>query len=265
MRAHGLAAQKRFGQNFLVDASATARIAQLCVEPKLPIVEVGPGTGALTRAIVRAGGSLSAIEIDIGLNALLRADPELAAVRLIEADALAFDYDSLVNGEAWCAAGNLPYNIATPLIVGWLEARNPPQRIVAMVQRDVADRFAAGPNGEAYGSLSIVVQFYATVARAMTLKPAAFYPSPKVDSTVVVLDRRAEPPVAVRDRAFFLKVVQGAFAYRRKTLANSLLRTLEIPRERTQDALRTLGHAMEIRAEQLALGDFAALSDSLGP
>jgi 16S rRNA (adenine1518-N6/adenine1519-N6)-dimethyltransferase len=264
LRAHGLTAQKRFGQNFLIDGGAVARIAALCVEPGLPIVEIGPGTGALTRAIASAGADLTAIEIDRGLAAILRGDPELSGVRLIETDALAFDYDALAQGRDWCAAGNLPYNIATPLILRWIELANVPQRIVVMVQRDVADRFAAVPNGEAYGSLSIAVQFAMTVSRVMTLRPAAFYPVPKVESSVVVLQRRAQPAAAVRDRDRFLKVVRAAFAYRRKTLANSLSLALGIPRERTQEALKTLGHAMEIRAEQLALGDFAALSDALG-
>ncbi len=235
----------------------------MCTQVALPIVEIGPGTGALTRALVAAGATVTAIDIDPDMLAIARDDPALHAVTFVEADALTFDFDAWSGGRAWCAAGNLPYNIATPLIMGWLECANPPQRIVVMVQRDVADRFTARPNSPAYGSLSVALQFAVDVKRAFVLGPRAFYPAPNVESAVVVMEYRSNPAVAVLNRDFFLKVVRGAFAYRRKTLANSLSLALAIPRERTQEVLQSLGHAMEIRAEQLELRDFAAIADAL--
>jgi 16S rRNA (adenine1518-N6/adenine1519-N6)-dimethyltransferase len=227
------------------------------------VIEVGAGTGALTRALLECGANLSAIEIDLDLVEILRERRDLAAAQILAGDALGFDYAALAGNGPWCAAGNLPYNIATPLIAGWLEQRNAPQRIVAMVQRDVADRLTARPSTPQYGSLTLFANYWTTPKRAFVLSPRFFYPRPNVDSAVVVLERRPEPAVAVRDPARFMQVVRGAFAYRRKTLANSLSLALGIERARTQAALNALNIDTEIRAEQLDLGAFAALADEL--
>jgi 16S rRNA (adenine1518-N6/adenine1519-N6)-dimethyltransferase len=264
LAARGLKPKKRLGQHFLMDGGAAARIAKVCVlEPGARVIEIGAGTGALTRALLEAGARVAAVEVDPELVEILREREDLRDAQIFEADALAFDYDAYNAGEPWCAAGNLPYNIATPLILGWLEARNPPKRIVAMVQRDVADRFTAKPGTPAYGSLTLVAQYAADVRRAFTLGPSVFYPRPKVDSAVVVMELRPHPAVSVSDAGFLMQVVRAGFAYRRKTLANSLALALEIPRERTQASLRQQGLDTEIRAEQLDLGAFAALADGL--
>ena len=266
LSARGLRPKKRLGQHFLLDGAAAARIAAACVASGTTrVVEIGAGTGALTRALLDAGAGVTAIEIDPDLVEILRDRPDLAGANIVQADALVFDYDAAAEGEPWCAAGNLPYNIATPLITGWLGAADPPQRIVAMVQRDVADSFLAKPSTPAYGSLTLFTNYWATVTRAFVLGPGAFYPRPKVDSAVVIFERRSHPAVSVRDEALLLQVVRGAFAYRRKTLANSLSLALGIDRTRTQAALGTLDIDTEIRAEQLDLGAFGALADKLGP
>jgi 16S rRNA (adenine1518-N6/adenine1519-N6)-dimethyltransferase len=263
----GLRPKKRFGQNFLMDGGAISRIAALCApEPGTRVIEIGAGTGALTRAILARGADVTALEIDPDLVAILRERTDLANVAIVEADALAYDYEAEYRAHAaspWCAAGNLPYNVATPLLLRWLELAHPPDRIVAMLQRDVADRLIARPSTPQYGSLTVYVNFSVVVRRAFVLGPSVFYPQPKVDSAVVVLERRAQPAVEVRDRPFFLQVVRGAFAYRRKTLANSLSLALGIERARTQAALESLRIDTEIRAEQLDLGAFGALADSL--
>jgi 16S rRNA (adenine1518-N6/adenine1519-N6)-dimethyltransferase len=249
-----------------MDGGAVRRIAALCApEPGERVFEIGAGTGALTKALVDRGARVSALEVDPDLVAILRERPDLAGVDILEADALAFDYDAATGDGPWCAAGNLPYNIATPLVLAWIALEHPPDRIVAMLQRDVADRLTAKPSTPQYGSLTLYVSFATVVRRAFTLGPNAFFPQPKVESAVVVLERRAEPAVAVRDRTFFLQVVRAAFAYRRKTLANSLSLALGIERTRTQAALATLQIDTEIRAEQLDLGAFGALADSLAP
>jgi 16S rRNA (adenine1518-N6/adenine1519-N6)-dimethyltransferase len=261
---HGLRPKKRLGQHFLMDAGVAARIAALCVQhPGDRVIEIGAGTGALTVALLAAHGDVSAVEIDADLVKVLRSRPELQAANIVQADAMELDTDALTQGEAWCAAGNLPYNIATPLITGWLELARPPQRIVVMVQKDVADRFTAKPSTPAYGSLTIAVNYTMLVRRAFTLKPEAFFPKPGVQSAVVVMERRAEPAVTVRDRLFFGKVVRAAFAYRRKTLANSIALALGIERSRTQESLARLGYDTEIRGEQLDLDAFGALADDL--
>jgi 16S rRNA (adenine1518-N6/adenine1519-N6)-dimethyltransferase len=248
-----------------MDGGASKRIAAACVASGLSrVIEVGAGTGALTRALLDCGVTLTAIEIDPDLVEILRDREDLSRAEIVQADALEFDYAAAAGDAPWCAAGNLPYNIATPLIAGWLEQRNPPARIVAMVQRDVADRLTARPSTPQYGSLSLLASYWSEPKRAFVLGPSVFYPRPKVDSAVVVLERRPEPAVSARDPAFFMQVVRGAFAYRRKTLANSLSLALGIERARTQAALSVLAIDTEIRAEQLDLGAFAALADELG-
>jgi 16S rRNA (adenine1518-N6/adenine1519-N6)-dimethyltransferase len=266
LRERGLVPKKKFGQNFLMDGGATQRIAALCVPHEGErVVEIGAGTGALTHALVERGANVTAIEVDPDLIAILRARDDLAPATIVEADALTYDFETAGADAPWCAAGNLPYNIATPLVLRWLEMRHPPETIVVMVQRDVADRFLAKPSTPEFGSLSLAVQYRMDVRRAMVLGPEAFYPRPRVKSAVVVMQRRAKPIVVVRDEPFFLQVVRAAFAYRRKTLANSLALALGIARERTQESLRELGFDTEIRGEQLDLGAFARLADRLGP
>lgn len=249
-----------------MDGGASKRIATLCVEPPASrVIEIGPGTGALTAALVAAGAEVTAVEVDSDMVAILRDRSDLAAATIVHEDALAYDYAAFATAGAWCAAGNLPYNIATTLLTMWLEAPAPPARIVIMVQREVADRLTAAPSTPPYGSLTVFCRFFAVAKRAFVLRPGSFFPRPGVDSAVVVLTPHAEPPVRVRDRAFFLQVVRASFAYRRKTLANSLLLALEIDRARTQSALAALDIDSEIRAEQLDLGAFGALADALAP
>jgi 16S rRNA (adenine1518-N6/adenine1519-N6)-dimethyltransferase len=256
--------KKHLGQHFLMDAGAAKHIASLCtLDGPGTVVEIGAGTGSLTRALLAAGARVTAVEIDPALAGVLREQPDLGAANIVCADALEFDYAAAAGGEPWCAAGNLPYNVATPLIIGWLTRAPEPQRIVVMVQRDVADRFTAKPGTPAYGSLSLLVRYYTVARRAFVLGPGAFYPRPRVDSAVVVMERRAEPAVGVRDREFFWQVVRAAFAYRRKTFANSLALALGIERARVQAALAEHKLDSEIRAEQLDLGAFAALADEL--
>ena len=249
-----------------MDGGTSKRIAVACMmAPATRVVEIGAGTGALTRALLDGGARVTAIEIDDDMVSILRERTDLAAATIVHADALGFDYESLGTGEPWCAAGNLPYNVATPLVTSWLELAHPPQRIVVMVQRDVADRLTAKPSTSQYGSLTVFCSYFMAIRRAFVLGPGVFYPRPKVDSAVVVMDRHAVPAVAVRDRRFFLQVVRAAFAYRRKTLANSLHLALDIDRARTQTALAGLAIDSEIRAEQLDLGAFGALADALAP
>jgi 16S rRNA (adenine1518-N6/adenine1519-N6)-dimethyltransferase len=257
--------KKRLGQHFLMDRGIAARIAALAADrPGRRILEVGAGTGALTEALLALGAQVTAFDVDAALVDVLQARPELVGAAIVQADALAFDYDAYAADRTWRVAGNLPYNIATPLLVMLSERDDPPERIVAMIQRDVADRLTARPGTPAYGSLTLAIALSMRVTRAFVVGPAHFFPRPGVDSAVVILDRLEHPPVAVRDRGYLRQVVRAAFAYRRKTLANSLKLALSIPRERTADALRTLAIDPDIRGENLDLVSFAALSDALG-
>jgi 16S rRNA (adenine1518-N6/adenine1519-N6)-dimethyltransferase len=262
----GIRPKKRYGQNFLVNASAARSIARLALgatPASSACVEIGAGTGALTLALLERGGNVTALEIDPQLVAVLRARPELAAAHILTADALTFDYSQWAGGRSWIATGNLPYNIATPLMLRLIEMRDGPDSLTVMVQKDVAQRLTAAPGTAAYGSLSVAVQYAMSAELAFTLAPGSFFPVPKVHSSVVRLVRRAEPAVRTRDETLFWKVVRGAFAYRRKTLVNSLTLALGFDRARIVRALALNNISQELRGERLDLGDFAKLADAL--
>jgi 16S rRNA (adenine1518-N6/adenine1519-N6)-dimethyltransferase len=266
LESWGLRPKKRYGQNFLMDAGAARRIARLSLEDapeRARIIEIGAGTGQLTRALLEEGADVTAIEIDPQLVDILRSREELHGADIVHADALEFDFAAYAARGPWRVAGNLPYNVGTPLVIRLVEMDNGPQTITAMIQKDVADRLAAKPGSPAYGSLSIAVQYAMQVERAFTLGPRSFYPPPKVDSTVVRLVRRDVPAAQPRDLLLFRKVVRAAFAYRRKTLANSLALALEIERPRIAQAIATSGLAPELRGEQLDIDDFSRLADAL--
>lgn len=264
LRQFGYRPKKRLGQNFLMDSGAAARIASLVVPAAgARILEIGPGTGTLTRALLEARADVTAIELDEDMVRILRSRDDLAGAAIVQADALSFDYAAFAAGAAWRCTGNLPYNIATPLIMRLIEMPDGPELLVVMTQKDVADRLRAKPGDRAYGSLSVAVQYRMQVERAFTLTPRVFYPQPKVDSAVVRLQRRERPAVSVADEARFLQVVRGAFAYRRKTLANSLSLALQIDRAGVTNALQQLNYDTEIRGEQLAIGDFARIADAI--
>ncbi len=247
-----------------MDGGTARRIARLAVDaPGQRVLEIGAGTGALTAALLAAGGAVTAFDLDPEMVEILRGRDDLHAADLRQADALAFDYAGWAGAGEWRAAGNLPYNVGTPLLVKLATLERPPERIVAMIQKDVADRLLAKPGTAQYGSLTIAIGLTMQVQRALTVPPSAFYPRPGVVSTVVVLRRRDEPAAAVRDRAWFEQVVRGAFAYRRKTLANSLSLALDLPRERIAAAIGTLALKPDVRGEDLDLPSFAALADTL--
>ncbi|MDP9025365.1 MAG: 16S rRNA (adenine(1518)-N(6)/adenine(1519)-N(6))-dimethyltransferase RsmA [Candidatus Eremiobacteraeota bacterium] len=266
LQAWGLRPKKKLGQNFLTDGKAAQRIARLSLvdaPAHARVLEIGAGTGVLTKALIREGADVTAIEIDSQLVAILRSQTGLELASIVPADALAFDYGAYAAGSPWRVAGNLPYNVATPIIVGFCEMVWAPETVTVMIQKDVADRLAAQPGTPQYGSLSIAVQYAMTVERAFTLRPQAFYPAPKVDSTVVQLVRRAEAPVHPRDVAHFRTVVRAAFAYRRKTLANSLVLAMNCGRDDAARAIRESHLDEMVRGEQLSMADFARLSDAL--
>ena len=249
-----------------MDSAAAQRIARLALQDAATdtrILEIGAGTGALTQALLEGSNDVTALEIDPQLVAILANRPELRAANVLLADAMSYDFATFSKGRRWHATGNLPYNVATPLMLELIEMDGGPATITVMIQKDVADRLAAKPATPAYGSLSIAVQYEMNVERAFTLGPRVFYPPPKVDSSVVRLVRRAKPAVQPRDVTLFRKVVRAAFAYRRKTLANSLHLALGLERSVIADAIAHGDLPAEIRGEQLDIHAFARLADAL--
>jgi 16S rRNA (adenine1518-N6/adenine1519-N6)-dimethyltransferase len=236
--------KKRFGQHFLTDRSILKRIVRFA-QPGNIIVEIGPGAGALTRELAAVAERVIAIEIDRDLIAGLRASMP-ANVEVVEGDALEAPFP----GEPFHLVGNLPYNVATPLLKRFIEHRNHILAATVMVQKEVADRIAAKPRTREYGPLSILVQYYANVKYGFTVPPGAFTPKPKVDSAVIRLTWKPGMP----DARGFTDFVHQAFASRRKTLANNLSRMF--PALDRAEIVRRLGSHPAARPEELSVGEF---------
>ena len=265
IRAHGLAAKKSLGQNFLLDLNLTRRIARIAAPlAGRTVVEVGPGPGGLTRALLLEGAArVVAVERD---ERCLAALGEIAVrypdrVDVVAGDALEVDWRSIVglsHGEKAIIAANLPYNVATKLLVGWLESEPwPPwfDRLVLMFQKEVAERIVAEPGSKAYGRLAVISQWRCTARLALALKPEAFTPPPKVSSAVVELVPRDAPSPAC-SVVTLGKVTAAAFGQRRKMLRVSRKQLTPFP----ELALRRAGIDPELRAEALAVADFARLA-----
>ena len=265
IRAHGLAAKKSLGQNFLLDLNLTRRIARIAAPlAGRTVVEVGPGPGGLTRALLLEGAArVVAVERDerclaaLGESAVRYPD----RVDVVAGDALEVDWRSIVglsHGEKAIIAANLPYNVATKLLVGWLESEPwPPwfDRLVLMFQKEVAERIVAEPGSKAYGRLAVISQWRCTARLALALKPEAFTPPPKVSSAVVELVPRDAPSPACSVGTLG-KVTAAACGQRRKMLRVSLKQLTPFP----ELALRRAGIDPELRAEALAVADFARLA-----
>jgi 16S rRNA (adenine1518-N6/adenine1519-N6)-dimethyltransferase len=249
--------RKRFGQNFLRDASVIARIvAVIAPHPGDRLVEIGPGEGALTGPLLEAAGTLTAIELDRDLVAALRTRfPPGSGLELIEGDALSFDFRALAGDGPLRLVGNLPYNISTPLLFHLFDQHAAVADMHFMLQKEVVDRLAAAPGSKTYGRLSVMAQYACAVTPLLSVPPGAFRPPPKVDSTVVRLVPHAKPPVAVDDPERLRRLVTAAFAQRRKTLRNTLRDHIDA------EAMRAAGVDPGRRAETLSLEEFAHLAN----
>jgi 16S rRNA (adenine1518-N6/adenine1519-N6)-dimethyltransferase len=258
--AHGLDARKRLGQHFLLDLNLTRRIARAAAPlADGTVIEVGPGPGGLTRALLIEGASrVVAIEVDPRAIAALGDLQTAAGGRLdvVEADALEAKVASLGPAPRRIVA-NLPYNISTALLVGWLHQANDISEMVLMFQKEVVDRLAAAPRTKDYGRLSVLTQHVCTVQRLFDIAPSAFVPPPKVVSSVVRL--RPRPAGRLADLGPLERVTAAAFGQRRKMLRSSLSGVFANP----QKVLEGLGLAPTARAEELSVADFERLATAL--
>ena len=223
LAAHGLLAKKAFGQHFLLDLNITRKIARLAgVGAGELVIEVGPGPGGLTRALLETGAEVIAIEKDGRFQPLLE---ELAQaggkLSLVFADALAVDEAALAQGRPAHLVSNLPYNVGTPLLIKWLTGPWSPASLTLMFQKEVADRIVARPGEEAYGRLAVLVQATSRAERVMEVPARAFTPPPKVDSAVFRLEPRSDRPTSQALRTLE-RVTAAAFGQRRKMLRSSL-------------------------------------------
>jgi 16S rRNA (adenine1518-N6/adenine1519-N6)-dimethyltransferase len=257
---HGIRPSKSLGQHFLIDPNlARAIAAEAGAAPGVRIVEVGAGLGSLTVALAASGAHVLAIEFDRALvPALHEVVDGLPSVRVLAADAMKLDWAAELGDGEWTMAANLPYNIATPLVLDVLERVPAIDTFVVTVQREVGERWAAVPGEEGYGAVSVKVAMRARAGVVRRVAPSVFWPRPGVDSVVVRLDRLDAPPVDVDPEAL-RRVVDAGFAERRKTMRNALVR-LGVDRGRAADVLARAGVGPRARAEELDLDALARVT-----
>ena len=258
-----LRADKKLGQNFLIDENIVRNIVAAAeLSDKDTVLEVGPGIGTLTQGLAESGASVVAVELDKRLLPVLDTTLEgYDNVRIVNGDILQVDIMQTVGVDEFKVCANLPYYITTPIIFALLEKRLPMERLVAMVQKEVAERMAAKPGGKDYGALSVAIQYYTEPEISFIVPPSSFIPAPSVDSAVIVCKRREKPPVEVCDEALFFRVVKAAFSLRRKMLNNSL-KNMGIKGEQVAKWLELAGVDGKRRAETLSLENFAALTNT---
>ncbi len=248
---HGLSADKRFGQNFLVDSHALEKIVAAAELSSGQIVwEVGPGLGTLTRALALTGASVNTVEMDKRLTEVHSETLAGLDVNIHWGDALKFDWSTVQEQSVF--VGNLPYNIATPLITKLLVSRRF-ARIVVLVQKEVAQRMVASANTEAYGILSTRIEYHSEAKKLFDVPPGSFLPAPKVTSSVVRM-----LPNQDQDDPKLFQLIEAAFAQRRKTLHNSL-KSKGFDSEKIQAALQQMELRPDIRGEALSLENFKVL------
>lgn len=268
LKKHHITLQKKYGQNFIGDPALLERIATVCDwQPGDRALEIGPGAGTLTRAIAREAEEVLAIEIDRRLAPLLEETlADCANVHLVFTDALKADLDALMRDTlGWDGRykliANLPYYITTPLIMHVLEDSEKVSELVIMVQKEVGERLCAAPRSKAYGAVTVMVQYAATVARAFDVGRHAFVPAPEVDSTILHLIPYEKRPIQAQSNAVLRRVVKAAFSQRRKTLRNSLS-SLGCDKALIKQALEAAGIEDSRRAETLSVAEFVALADA---
>ena len=267
IKKYNFAFQKRFGQNFLIDAHVINKIVAAADITKDDIVlEIGPGIGTMTQYLAEAAGHVYAVEIDKNLLPVLDETlSEYDNVTVVNNDILKVDIRELVSDREVKVVANLPYYITTPIIMGLFENHIPASSITVMVQKEVAMRMQAGPGSKDYGALSLAVQYYAKPYIVANVPPNCFMPRPNVGSAVIRLTKHEKPPVEVEDEALMFRLMRASFNQRRKTLQNGIhnAANLSFSKEHVVDALNALGLPESVRGEALTLEQFAALANEL--
>jgi len=279
LREHGFSCRKRWGQNFLVDANIINKIVDVAeLSPADTVIEIGAGTGALTRSLASRAGLVITVEVDKRLAPVLK---EILGgfnnVEVVYQDAMELNFDNLarektaarfgVKPSTYKIVANIPYYITTPLILHLLKNRFSFSFLILMIQKEVGLRLVAGPGSKDYGSLSIAVQYYSVPKILFRVPRTVFYPMPEVESVVVSLTRREIPAVEVPDEDLFFTLVRHAFGQRRKTILNALTTTAQsfgLTRAELKEILESTGINPELRGESLAIEEFVSLAKRFG-
>lgn len=254
---------KKLGQNFLIKRGIVDEIVKAAdLQEGEPVLEIGPGIGTLTQGLAQSGAIVTAIELDTRLLEVL--DTTLAQysnVNIVHGDVLKLDVPSIMNHEPFKVVANLPYYITTPIIMSLLESRLPIERLVVMVQKEVALRMVAKPGTKDYGALSVAVQYYTKPDIVLDVPPKSFLPAPAVTSSVIRCVLRDKPPVDVVDEKLFFRVVKAGFAQRRKTFANTM-KTTGLSKDRIEELLVKANIDGQRRGETFTLQEFADVANA---
>lgn len=254
---------KKLGQNFLIKRGIVDEIVHAAeITVGEPVLEVGPGIGTLTQGLAQSGANVTAIELDRRLLEVL--DTTLASydnVRIIHGDVLKLDVPTIMNHKPFKVVANLPYYITTPIIMSLLESKLPIERLVVMVQKEVALRMIAKPGTKDYGALSVAVQYYTEPDIVLDVPPKSFLPAPAVTSSVIRCVLRDKPPVDVIDEKLFFRVVKAGFAQRRKTFSNTM-KTTGLTRDRIEELLAKANIDGQRRGETFTLQEFADVANA---
>lgn len=266
---HGFTFSKSLGQNFLVNPSVCPKMAELCgADENTGVIEVGAGIGVLTKELSARAKKVVSIELDTRLIPVLSETLDgCLNTEVINDDILKIDLHKLIEekfrGMNVVVCANLPYYITTPVITLLLESGLPIESLTVMIQKEVADRLIAGCGSRGAGAITVCVDYYSEAKKLFDVSRGSFMPAPKVDSSVIKLDLRKEPPVKVTDEKKFFRVVKAAFAQRRKTVLNSVSSSLGVSKETVSAALESAGLKKTVRAEEMSLSDFAAFCEKL--
>ena len=266
---NGFHFSRSLGQNFIVDPGVCPQMAELCgVSRTSGALEIGPGFGVLTRELSTRAAKVAAVELDKSLEPVLRETlAGCSNVRLVWGDVMKLDLSELIRTEfpgmdvAVCA--NLPYYITSPVVMRILEEKLPVSSLTVMVQKEAAERLCTAPGTRACGAVSVAIQYYSEPEILFDVPRSCFYPRPNVDSAVIRLVVRKEPPVSVQNERLFFSLVRAAFCQRRKTAVNSVSAGLGLPKAHVADAFARVGIPSAARAERLSMSDFAGLADAL--
>ena len=254
---------KKLGQNFLIKRGIVDEIVKAAdLQEGEPVLEIGPGIGTLTQGLAQSGANVTAIQLDTRLLEVL--DTTLAQysnVTIVHGDVLKLDVPSIMNNEPFKVVANLPYYITTPIIMSLLESRLPIERLVVMVQKEVALRMVAKPGTKDYGALSVAVQYYTMPDIVLDVPPKSFLPAPAVTSSVIRCVLRDKPPVDVVDEKLFFRVVKAGFAQRRKTFVNSM-KTTGLSKDRIEELLAKANIDGQRRGETFTLQEFADVANA---
>ncbi|MER2064432.1 MAG: 16S rRNA (adenine(1518)-N(6)/adenine(1519)-N(6))-dimethyltransferase RsmA, partial [Alkalibacterium sp.] len=269
---YGLSAKKSLGQNFIIDTNILRNIVEAGdITDRTTVIEVGPGIGALTEQLAKQAKNVIAFEIDDRLLPVLSDtlspydNIEIIHEDILNVDLAAFYASHLKDAEEIVVVANLPYYITTPIILRFLESQLPIDRMVLMMQKEVASRLSAQPSTKAYGSLSIAVQYYMDAEVAFTVPKTVFMPQPNVDSAIIRLSRKETEGMAVEDEELFFTLTRAAFVQRRKTLWNNLQVAFgkeQAVKEKMSEALKSAGIDPKRRGETLSIEEFAQLANS---